>query len=114
MHDADGAVADFPHPNIDNNDFNDNNNNENNNNNNNRKNNNNSSNKAAFSSTEDQIFKGELTGFNVYNYAMRKECFGLISDRCISNLLSGNVVAWPPDMDNMGDVDLVKGNACVD
>ena len=105
------------HPSINDANIYDNNNNNDNSNENNNNNNNNDYNpnhNGRYSMNEDQAFKGELTGVNVYNYAMCLECFRLIADPCISTVMRGNVISWPPDMDNMGDVDLVKGNACRD
>ena len=78
-------------------------------------NNNNNNNKMRYSPNEDQTYKGELTGVNMYNYAMCSDCFRLIADPCISNMMRGNVLAWPPtDMDPNGDVEFVQGNACRD
>jgi hypothetical protein len=55
-----------------------------------------------------------MTGVNIWNYAMAKEAVRLIADPCISGLTRGNVLAWPPEMDRMGAVTLVRGSACLD
>ena len=59
-----------------------------------------------------QSFVGEMSGVQIWDYSMAKESIRLISDPCISTLVAGNVLRWPPDMDRMGSVREAAGSAC--